>query len=161
MFPFQGTSGGFRTCFPFEAFLERGTIPKKKSEGASFSRGSLLFVCFGGAPSCGVSFSDFVLHSMWQWVNTNGIPFWLVGEFTTHFRTYFRGWIGILSGVTGILTRGHVNSSLSAFCFAAATQKKTAPRMVLQLYLEFPRQAVRPRFPPFGPKLGGSQPSGS
>ena len=23
----------------------------------------------------------------------NGIPFWLVGEFTTHFRTYFSGWI--------------------------------------------------------------------
>ena len=22
---------------------------------------------------------------------TNGIPFWLVGEFTTHFRTYFSG----------------------------------------------------------------------
>ena len=22
-----------------------------------------------------------------------GIPFWLVGEFTTHFRTYFSGWI--------------------------------------------------------------------
>ena len=24
-------------------------------------------------------------------VKTNGIPFWLVGEFTTHFRTYFSG----------------------------------------------------------------------
>ena len=24
---------------------------------------------------------------------TNGIPFWSVGEFTTHFRTYFSGWI--------------------------------------------------------------------
>ena len=25
--------------------------------------------------------------------NRFGIPFWLVGEFTTHFRTYFSGWI--------------------------------------------------------------------
>ena len=24
---------------------------------------------------------------------TNGIPFWLVGEFTTQFKTYFSGWI--------------------------------------------------------------------
>ena len=34
-------------------------------------------------------------------VKTNGIPFWLVGEFTTHFRTYFSGWIGMLTGGTG------------------------------------------------------------
>ena len=27
-------------------------------------------------------------------VKTNGIPFWLVGEFTTHFRTYFSGGLG-------------------------------------------------------------------
>ena len=27
-----------------------------------------------------------------------GIPFWLVGEFTTHFRTYFSGWIGMFTG---------------------------------------------------------------
>ena len=25
-------------------------------------------------------------------VKTNGIPFWLVGEFTTQFRTYFSGY---------------------------------------------------------------------
>ena len=24
--------------------------------------------------------------AIWLWVKTNGIPFWLVGEFTTHFR---------------------------------------------------------------------------
>ena len=29
---------------------------------------------------------------MWLWVETNGIPFW-GSEFTTHFRTYFSGWI--------------------------------------------------------------------
>ena len=29
----------------------------------------------------------------WLWVKTKGIQFWLVGEFTTHFRTYFSGWI--------------------------------------------------------------------
>ena len=27
-------------------------------------------------------------------VKANGIPFWLVGEFTTQFGTYFSGWIG-------------------------------------------------------------------
>ena len=30
-------------------------------------------------------------------VKTNRIPFWLVGEFTTHFRTYFSGWIGMFT----------------------------------------------------------------
>ena len=34
-------------------------------------------------------------------VKTNGIPFWLVGEFTTHFRTYFSGWIGMFTGGAG------------------------------------------------------------
>ena len=34
----------------------------------------------------------------WLWVKTNGIPFWLVGEFTTHSRTYFSAWIGIFTG---------------------------------------------------------------
>ena len=33
-------------------------------------------------------------------VKTNGIPFWLVGEFTTHFRTYFSG-NGMFTGGTG------------------------------------------------------------
>ena len=31
------------------------------------------------------------VETIWLWVKTNGIPFWLVGEFTTHFSTYFRG----------------------------------------------------------------------
>ena len=31
--------------------------------------------------------------------NRFGIPFWVVGEFTTHFRTYFSGWIGMFTGV--------------------------------------------------------------
>ena len=36
---------------------------------------------------------------------TNGIPLWLVGEFTTHFRTYFSGWIelDVHWGLTGTL----------------------------------------------------------
>ena len=38
---------------------------------------------------------------LWAWVNTNGMPFWLVGEFTTHVRTYFSGWIGMFTGGTG------------------------------------------------------------
>ena len=29
-----------------------------------------------------------------------GILFWLVGEFTTHFRTYCSGWIGMVTGGT-------------------------------------------------------------
>ena len=35
--------------------------------------------------------------------NRFGIPFWLVGEFTTHFRTYFSGWIesDVHWGLTG------------------------------------------------------------
>ena len=32
-------------------------------------------------------------------VNTNGIPFWLVGEFSAHV-TYFSGWIGMFTGGT-------------------------------------------------------------
>ena len=32
--------------------------------------------------------------------NRFGIPFWLVGEVTTHFRTCFSGWIGMLTGGT-------------------------------------------------------------
>ena len=31
-----------------------------------------------------VCYKGYVLL-IWLWVNTNGIPFWLVGEFTTHF----------------------------------------------------------------------------
>ena len=33
--------------------------------------------------------------------NRFGIPFWLVGEFTTLFRAYFSGWIGMFIGGTG------------------------------------------------------------
>ena len=33
-------------------------------------------------------------------VNTNGIPFWGF-RCTTHFRTCFSGWIGMLTGGTG------------------------------------------------------------
>ena len=38
--------------------------------------------------------ADCCFNFRWVWVKTNGIPFWLVGEFATHFRTYFSGWIG-------------------------------------------------------------------
>ena len=38
-------------------------------------------------------------------VKTNGIPFWLVGEFTTHFRTYFLMGIGMFTGGTGLEKR--------------------------------------------------------
>ena len=39
-----------------------------------------------------------------------GIPFWLVGEFTTHFRANFSGWIesDVHWGTIWILSRGHL-----------------------------------------------------
>ena len=42
--------------------------------------------------------------------NRFGIPFWGGGSvnFTTHFRTYFSGWIGIFTRITGLLTHGHL-----------------------------------------------------
>ena len=44
-------------------------------------------------------------------VKTNGIPFWLVGEFT-HFRFHFSGWIGMFTGGTiWLLTHGHIYSA--------------------------------------------------
>ena len=57
-----------------------------------------------------------------MWVKTNGIPFWLVGEFT-HVRTYFSGWIGGCSlGVrSGLLTRGHLKAQLGALVGALLT----------------------------------------
>ena len=42
------------------------------------------------------------------------IPFWLVGEFTTHFGTYFGGDWDVHWGVTGILTHGHVSVEVPA-----------------------------------------------
>ena len=46
----------------------------------------------------------------WPWVKTNGIPFWVVGEFTTHFGTYLVVGLGCSPRVHGllILTHGHV-----------------------------------------------------
>ena len=38
----------------------------------------------------------------WPWVNTNGIPFWLVGEFTTHFSHF----LGVLRGKNGHVLGG-------------------------------------------------------
>ena len=38
-----------------------------------------------------------------------GIPFGWVGEFTTHVRAYFSGWIGMfIGGTIWILTHGHM-----------------------------------------------------
>ena len=44
----------------------------------------------------------------WLWL----VPFWLVGEFTTQFRTYFSG-IGMLTGGTGVLTHGQISGCKS------------------------------------------------
>ena len=38
------------------------------------------------------------MQAMWLWVKTNGIPF------STHFRSYFSGWIGMFAGAIWILT---------------------------------------------------------
>ena len=42
---------------------------------------------------------------IWLWVKTNGIPFWLVGELATHFRTHFCGDWDVHSGYDLALTR--------------------------------------------------------
>ena len=46
----------------------------------------------------------------WLWVKTNGIPFGWVGDFTTHFGTYFSGWIesDVHWEPIWILTHGHI-----------------------------------------------------
>ena len=60
---------------------------------------SLLELCF-------VFFSGDLSSHM---AVVNGIPFWLVGEFTTHFRAYFSGWIGMFTGGTFLdLTHNHM-----------------------------------------------------
>ena len=44
---------------------------------------------------------------LWWSKPLNGIPFWLVGALTAHFRTYLSGWIGMFTGGTiWILTHG-------------------------------------------------------
>ena len=47
--------------------------------------------------------------------NRFGIPFWLVGEFSTHFRAYFSGWIGMFTGGTiWLLTHGPLGDNMLA-----------------------------------------------
>ena len=65
--------------------------------------------------------------AIWLWVKTNGIPFWLVGEFTTYFRTYLSGDWDVHWGY-GILTHLSLNPTSRATCthsllwdFAAST----------------------------------------
>ena len=43
-------------------------------------------------------------RGIWGWVKTNGIPFWLVGEFATHFVVYFSGEKGMFTGVRDYLS---------------------------------------------------------
>ena len=44
---------------------------------------------------------------IWLWVKTVLVPFW--GRCTTHFRTYFSGWIGMFTGgQPGFWTHGHL-----------------------------------------------------
>ena len=54
------------------------------------------------------------LSAKGPWVKTNGIPFWLAGEFTTQFGLYFSGDWDVHWGY-GILTHGHIS-----FCASLA-----------------------------------------
>ena len=73
----------------------------------------LFGVLFGGAIVGGAGVQSLACFAIWLWVKTNGIPFW--GRCTTHFRTYFSGWIGMFTGGTvWILTHGHINQWLGA-----------------------------------------------
>ena len=68
--------------------------PERRSDGAQEKRSGTGhgLTCAGG---------DKWTPTKRTWpVNTKGIPFWLVGEFTTHFRTYGSGWIGMFTGMT-------------------------------------------------------------
>ena len=51
---------------------------------------------------------------MWLWLSKTVLgSHFGVGEFTTHFRNYFSGWIGMFTGSTiWLFTHGHVWSSM-------------------------------------------------
>ena len=62
-----------------------------------------------GGEEIGASWKATPLELTWLWVSK---PFWepilVAREFTTQFRTYFSGWIGMFTGGTiWILTHGH------------------------------------------------------
>ena len=56
---------------------------------------------------------------LWLWGPIFGqvqmVPFWLVGEFATHFRAYVSGDWDVHWGLTGVLTHGHI--ARVAVCF--------------------------------------------
>ena len=43
--------------------------------------------------TCGLPLLFYFEPRPYDWVWGPMVPFWLVGEFTTHFRTSFSGWI--------------------------------------------------------------------
>ena len=58
------------------------------------------------------------LYIMHLYYGCGSKPFWYhfwVGEFTTHLRTYFSGWIGMFGGTIWILTHSHVGAVLYSF----------------------------------------------
>ena len=64
------------------------------------------------APMQLTSTREFQLEAhIWPWVSTNGIPFWLVGEFTTHFRTCFSGDWDVHWGYAFPRTQGRQDTS--------------------------------------------------
>ena len=119
-------------------FLGRSRIPEVRSDASSKSSSNALLPFFGllkvdcrKKGTLILTSEDLVMILLWQvlgkeveeivvlrlspfrmwlWVKTNRIPFW--GRCTTHFRTYFSGWIGMFTGGTiWILTHGRQSSA--------------------------------------------------
>ena len=101
-------------CFQFKTCVclkekPRG-LPKRTSASGSVRSGGLVLLR-GVLPACGPNRPREASRDGWLHVavvvKINGIPFWLVGEFATHFRTYFSGAWDVHWGY-GVLTHGHV-----------------------------------------------------
>ena len=107
-FPLLVLKGIYYTGHVFFLFVSRGL--KQTADGfnvlstsnALFGSDPPLGLSGGGAPKKSLSCSEMAVV-----VKTNGIPFWLVGKFTTHFRTYFTGDWDVHRGY-GLLTHGQI-----------------------------------------------------
>ena len=62
----------------------------------------------------------------------------MVGEFTTHFRTYYSGWIGMFTaGTIWLLTHAHVNP------FGRTSREVTPARCVWSLDSDSPGSELK------------------
>ena len=85
--------------FPIKGKME----PQMEFQGSPPSPNSIFEGSFGHGASCkraSIICSLVSSKLTWLWWSKPfwDHPFWLVGEFTTHFRTYFSGWIGMFTG---------------------------------------------------------------